>query len=119
MSTSITSSRRSTGRWVRATSTRSEWDMLLIRLLEGNDSLLRAEALRRARPNRHDQAGVRAAHQLLDQATAQRQRREQVERDRRAARSAESGRCAEFARRQRLAALAAEGDGAWARVAAR
>ena len=44
---------------------------------------------------------------------------EQAERDRRAARAAESARRAEVARRQRLAALAAEGDRAWARVAAR
>jgi hypothetical protein len=56
---------------------------------------------------------------LLDQAAVQRERREQAERDRRAARAAEAARRAEVVRRQRLAALAAEGDGAWARVAAR
>lgn len=97
----------------------SERDALLIGLLEGTDPLLRAEALRRAGPDRRDRAGVRTAAELLDQATARRERREQAERDRRAARAAESARRAEVARQQRLAALAAEGDGAWARVAAR
>ncbi len=98
---------------------RSERDALLVGLLEGKDPLLRAEALRRARPSRRDRAGVRTAGELLDQAAAQRERREQAERDRRAARAAESARRAEVARRQRLAALVAEGDGAWARVATR
>ena len=96
-----------------------ERDALLVGLLEGKDPLLRAEALRRARPSRRDRAGVRTAGELLDQAAAQRERREQAERDRRAARAAESARRAEVARRQRLAALVAEGDGAWARVATR
>ena len=96
-----------------------ERDALLVGLLEGKDPLLRAETLRRAGPSRHDKAGVRTAGQLLGQAAALRGRREQAERDHRAAGSAESARRAEIARRQRLAALAAEGDGAWARVAAR
>jgi hypothetical protein len=56
---------------------------------------------------------------LVDQAAARRERRAQADRDRRAAQSAESTRRAEVARRQRVAALAAQGDGAWARVAAR
>ena len=105
-------------RWVCGLSG-SERDALLVGLLEGNDPLLRAETLRRAGPGRRDGAGVRTAAELLDQAAAQRERREQAERDRRAARAAESARRAEVARRQRLAGLAAEGDGAWARVAAR
>jgi hypothetical protein len=56
---------------------------------------------------------------LLDRAAGRRERREQTERDLRAARAVESARRAEVARRQRLAGLAAEGVGAWARVAAR
>lgn len=105
-------------RWVAGLSG-SERDALLVGLLEGNDPLLRAATLRRAGPDRCDGAGVRTAAELLDQATAQRERREQAERDRRAALAAESSRRAEVARRERLAELAAEGDGAWARVAAR
>ncbi|WP_219419123.1 hypothetical protein [Pseudonocardia nigra] len=105
-------------RWVAGLSG-SERDALLVGLLEGGDPLLRAETLRRAGPGRRDGAGVRTAAELLDQASGQRERREQAERDRRAARSAESARWAEVARRERLAGLAAEGDGAWARVAAR
>lgn len=105
-------------RWVAGLSG-TERDALLVGLLEGTDPLLRAATLRRAGPGRCGRAGVRTAAELLDQAAAQRERREQAERDRRAARSAESARRAEVARRQRLAALAAEGDGAWARVAAR
>jgi hypothetical protein len=105
-------------RWVAGLSG-AERDALLVGLLEGNDPLLRAVTLRRAGPDRCGRAGVRTAAELLDQAAAQRERREQAERDRRAARAAESARRAEAARRQRLAALAAEGDGAWARVAAR
>ena len=97
----------------------SERDVLLVGLLEGDDPLLRAEALRRAGAGRRDRAGVRTAAELLDQAAALRERREQAERERRAARAAEAARRAEVVRRQGLAALAAEGDGAWARVAAR
>ena len=81
--------------------------------------MLRAATLRRMRPGGRDGKGVRTAAELLDEAVARRERREQAERDRRAARSAENARRAEVARRERLAALAAEGDGAWARVAAR
>jgi hypothetical protein len=105
-------------RWVAGQSG-AERDALLVGLLEGTDPLLRAATLRRAGPDRCGRAGVRTAAGLLGQAAAQRERREQAERDRRAARAAEAARCAEVARRQRLAALAAEGDGAWARVAAR
>lgn len=97
----------------------AERDALLIGLLEGDDPLLRAETLRRAGPNRHDGAGARTAAELLDRAAAQRERREQAERDRRVALAAESARRAAVARRERLARLAAEGDGAWARVAVR
>jgi hypothetical protein len=97
----------------------AERDALLVGLLEGNDPLLRAATLRRVGSERRNRAGVRTAGELLDRAAALRERREQAERDRRAARAAESARRAEVARRQRLAALAAEGDGAWARVAAR
>lgn len=97
----------------------SERDALLVGLLDGKDPLLRAATLRRAGPGRRDGAGVRTAAELLDRAAAQRERREQAERDRRAARSAEGARRAEVARRERLAGLTAEGDGAWARVAAR
>jgi len=97
----------------------SERDALLVGLLDGNDPLLRAATLRRAGPGRRDGVGVRTAAELLDRAATQRERREQAERDRLAARSAESARLAEGARRERLARLAAEGDGAWARVAAR
>lgn len=97
----------------------SERDALLVGLLDGKDPLLRAATLRRAGPGRRDGVGVRTAAELLDRAAVQRERRERAERDRRAARSAESARRAEVARRERLAGLAAEGDGAWVRVAAR
>ena len=97
----------------------AERDVLLVGLLEGTDPLLRAATLRRVRPGRRDGAGVRTAAELRDRAVARRERREQAERDRRAARAAEAARRAEVARRERLAALAAEGDGAWVRVAAR
>jgi hypothetical protein len=86
-------------RWVAGLSG-TDRDALLVELLAGNDPLLRAATLRRAGAGRRDRAGVRTAAELLDQAVAQRERREQAERDRRAARAAES-------------------DGAWARVAAR
>ena len=105
-------------RWVSDLS-RSERDALLVGLLEGHDPLLRPETLRRAGPVGCEVAGVRTAAELLDRAAVQRERREQAERDRRAARSAESARRAEVVRRERLAGLALEGDGAWARVAAR
>jgi hypothetical protein len=86
-------------RWIAGLSG-TERDALLVELLAGNDPLLRAATLRRAGAGRRDRPGVRTAAELLDQAVAQRERREQAERDRRAARAAES-------------------DGAWARVAAR
>ena len=105
-------------RWVAGLSG-AERDALLVRLLEGEDPLLRAATVRRAGRGRRDGVGVRTAAELLDQAAVRRERRTQAERDRRAAQSAESARRAEAARRDRLAALAAEGDGAWARVAAR
>jgi hypothetical protein len=115
---SVQEARMNVARWISGLSG-AERDALLVGLLEGSDPLLRAATLRRAAPDRRDRAGVRTAGELLDQAATQRERREQTERDRRAARSAESTRRAEVARRERLAALAAEGDGAWARVAAR
>ncbi len=105
-------------RWVAGLS-RAERDALLVGLLEGDDPLLRAQTLRRAGPDRLAGTGLRTAAELLDEAAAQRDRREQAERDRRAALAAESARRTEVARRERLARLAAEGDGAWARVAAR
>jgi hypothetical protein len=105
-------------RWVAGLSG-AERDALLVGLLEGNDPLLRAATLRRTGWGQRAEVGVRTAVDLVDQAAARRERREQAERDRRAARAAEAARRAEVARRQRLAALVAEGDGAWARVAAR
>lgn len=105
-------------RWVAGLPA-AERDALLVGLLEGNDPLLRSATLRRAGPGRHDGSGVRTVAELLDRAAAQRDQREQAERDRQAAQAAESARRAERARRHHLAALAAEGDGAWARVAAR
>lgn len=105
-------------RWVAGLSG-AERDALLVRLLEGDDLLLRAATQRRMESGGPDQAGVRTAAELLDQAAEQRERREQAERERRAARAAESARRDELAWRKRLAALAAEGDGAWARMAAR
>lgn len=105
-------------RWVAGLSG-AERDALLIGLLEGDDPLLRAETLRRVRPVRHGGAGERTAAELLDRAGAERERREQAERDRRSARAAESARRAEVARQERLARLVAEGDVAWAQVAAR
>jgi len=94
----------------------SERDALLVGLLKGDDPLQRAETLRRAGPDRLEGPGLRTAAEMLDRAAVQRERRERAERDRRAA---ESARRAEVARRERLAGLAADGDGAWARVAAR
>lgn len=105
-------------RWVAGLSG-SERDALLVGLLKGDDPLQRAETLRRAGPDRLEGPGLRTAAEMLDRAAVQRERRERAERDRRAARAAESARRAEVARRERLAGLAADGDGAWARVAAR
>ncbi len=105
-------------RWVTGLPA-EERDALLVGLLQGDDPLLRAVTLRRAAPRRREMTGTRTAAELLDRAAARRERREQVERDRRAARAAQDARRAEVARRERLAGLAAEGDGAWARVAAR
>jgi hypothetical protein len=102
-------------RWVAGLSG-PDRDALLVGLLEGDAPLLRAATLRRLGPGCHDGAGGRTAAELLDQAAARRERRQQAERRRRAA---ETARRTEVARRQRLAALAAEGDAAWARVAAR
>jgi hypothetical protein len=117
-SPSASDQRVDVGRWV-ADLEGSERDALLVGLLEGDDPLLRAATLRRMRPGGRDGKGVRTAAELLDEAVARRERREQAERDRRAARSAENARRAEVARQGRLAGLAAEGDGAWARVTAR
>jgi hypothetical protein len=72
-------------RWVSGLSG-AERDALLVGLLEGDDPLLRAATLRRAGPGRGGGAGVRTAAELLDRAAAQRERREQAERDRWAAR---------------------------------
>lgn len=105
-------------RWVAGLSG-ADRDALLIGLLEGDDPLLRAETLRRAGPDRLEGTGLRTTAELLDEAAAQRERRELAERDRRAALAAESAHRVEVARRERLARLVAEGDGAWARVAAR
>jgi hypothetical protein len=105
-------------RWVSGLA-ESERDALLVGLLEGKDPLLRAETLRRAGSGKRGGAGVRSADELLDEATKQREQREQAEREARAARMSESARRAEAARRTKLALLAAEGDRAWTRVAAR
>ena len=105
-------------RWVEGLPA-EERNALLVGLLQGDDPLLRAATLRRAAPGRWASAGARTAAELLDQAAAQRERREQVERDRRAALAAESARRAEAARHERLARLTIEGDAAWARVATR
>jgi hypothetical protein len=92
---------------------------LLVRLLRGDDPLLRAETLRRARPTPDGGSGVRTAGQLLGAAAARREDRERIERERQAARSAEQARRARIARRERLVRLAAEGEAAWAQVATR
>jgi len=105
-------------RWVAGLPA-EERDALLVGLLQGEDPLLRAATLRRAALGRRDREGARTAAELLDQAAAQRERRKQVARDRRAAVAAESARRVEVARRERLARLKVEGDAAWARVATR
>ncbi len=105
-------------RWVSGLPAQ-ERDALLVGLLEGNDPLLRAETLRRAEPDQARSARARTAAELVDAAVAVRERREQAQRAARAARAGEQARIAEEARQKRLAALAAEGDRAWARVAAR
>jgi hypothetical protein len=94
-------------------------DVLLVGLLEGKDPLLRATTLRRAGPDHDGSAGARTVVELLDRAAAVRARREQAERAARASRAAEKALRAEAARQRRLAGLAAEGDQAWDRVAAR
>lgn len=110
--------RRDVARWV-AGLPGAERDALLVGLLDGVDPLLRAATLRRARPDVQDGADVRTAAELLERAAAVREERVRAERDRRAVLAAENARRAETARRERLDRLAAEGDGAWARVTAR
>jgi predicted alpha/beta-hydrolase family hydrolase len=62
---------------------------------------------------------VRTAEQLVAAAAARREERERAERERRESAAAERARHAELARTKRLAALAAEGEAAWRRVASR
>jgi hypothetical protein len=97
----------------------SERDGLLVALIEGKDPLLRAETLRRVRPDIGERPGLRTAGQLRTAAAVRRAERERVERERRKRAAAERTRRAEDARREHLAALAAEGEKAWGRVAAR
>lgn len=105
-------------RWVAGLA-EIERGALLVGLLRRDDPFLRGETLRRARPSRCERAGVRTAGQLLDTATTRREERERIERERRESRSTEQARRTEVARRERLAGLVAEGEAAWARVAAR
>lgn len=105
-------------RWVAGLA-EIERGALLVGLLRRDDPFLRGESLRRARPSRCERAGVRTTGQLLDTATTRREERERIERERRESRSTEQARRTEVARRERLAGLVAEGEAAWARVAAR
>jgi hypothetical protein len=93
--------------------------VLLVALLEGNDPHLRAETLRRARPDTAGRVGARTAGQLRTAAAARRAERERTEHERRTTAATERARRAELARQNRLAALAADGEQAWHRVAMR
>lgn len=105
-------------RWV-AGLVAGERDALLAGLLRGEDSFLRAQALRRARSALGEGGVRRSVGQLAKEAAARRTRRERVERVRRRQLAAGRERRAAESRRERLATLAAEGEGAWARVGAR
>lgn len=96
-----------------------ERDGLLVALIEGNDPHLRAETLRRVRPDTGERVGVRTAGQLRIAGAARREDRERAERERRERAAAERARRAELARQDRMAALKADGEQAWRRVAMR
>lgn len=94
----------------------AEKDAALLTLLRGDDPHLRAGLLRRFRGATPVQAGNRTAGELRAAAEARWKDRVRAEeeRKRRAAEERERDRAAKRARR--LATLAAEGDGVWARV---
>lgn len=105
-------------RWVAGLPA-GERDALLVGLLTGDDPLLRAETLRRAKPARPGGGGGgggRTAGQLRDRAAQRRDDRLRRTRERDHARAREAAHRAEAVRQRRLTALAAEGDGAWTRV---
>ncbi|MBP2371870.1 hypothetical protein [Pseudonocardia parietis] len=94
-----------------------ERDTLLVALLAGDDPLLRAETLRRAKPAQPDGgSGGRTAGQLRDRAAQRRDERLRRTRERDRARAHETAHRAEAVRQRRLTALAAHGDDAWTRV---
>ncbi len=106
------------GEWVAGLAA-AERDELLVALLRGDDPHVGAETLRRLRPAVVDGGAPRTARQLADAATSRRDERERGARVRREQAAAERDRRMLEARRERLAALAAEGEAAWDRVATR
>jgi hypothetical protein len=106
------------GGWVAGLAA-AERDALLVRLLSGDDLHLRAETLRRLEPAVVESGARRTARQLADAAVSRRDERERAARVRREQAAAERERRRMETRRERLAALAAEGEAAWARVATR
>lgn len=97
----------------------AERDALLVELLRGDDPHLRVETLRRLRPTEVESAAGRTAEQLLDAATSRRDERERAAKVRREQAAVQCDRQAAQAQRERLTALAAQGEAAWDRVATR
>ena len=97
----------------------AERDALLIGLLRGDEPNLRATTLRRMGTPATEERTARTAGQLVDAACARRGARERAEKQRREQAAAENARLAAKSRRRQLAALAAEVERAWSRVATR
>jgi hypothetical protein len=85
-------------------------------LIDGSDLLMRAETVRRVRPDTHDCAGLPAAGHLRTLAPARRAECEGAEHERWKRAAPERTRRAVQARR-RLAACPTQGEQAWRRVA--
>ena len=94
-----------------------ERDALLIKLLRGGDPHLRAVTLRRAGAS-SPREGRRTVGELQSAAQIRRDARLTAERIRQEAASVERARASAAARERRLAALRAEGEGVWRRIAA-
>jgi hypothetical protein len=94
----------------------AEKDAALLSLLRGDDPHVRAELLRRFRAASPARPGNRTAGDLLAAAEARWKERVRAEEERRRQAAAERERVRAAQRARRLAALAGEGDRAWARV---
>lgn len=90
----------------------------LLRIAEGHDAHVRTELSRRFRDPAEPAHGGRTVARLLDGAAVRRHRRAEADRRARAAAEQRHAEKAAQVRKQYLATLAADSDGAWLRVAA-